>query len=209
MVYGIWYLHSKVRLSTQAYWIAGRYGLPGSSKSVYKANVLSVNSAKTSLRRFVIYNVIHKIANGALWISLNLIKRGNNAMHITKRLAHRNSIESMESLWDVFVTFCRLLVYELIRLKLKWPVSFVGHFHSELQEKKLKITPVRAARIFSRRGGNLKITLVRRVIWSKIHTEIPRVFRRQSIKFALATRRVVFVQPYFMGRVEVSIHYHV
>lgn len=145
-----------MRVSTQAYWVAGRYGLPGSSKSVYKANVLSVNSAETSLGSFVIHNVIHKIANGALWISLNLIKRGNNAMHITKGLAHRNSIKSMESLCDVFLTFCRLLVYELIRFKLKWPVIFVGHFHSELQKKKLKITPVRTALTFYRRGGEIQ-----------------------------------------------------
>lgn len=53
-------------------------------------------------------------------------------MHITKRLAHRNSITSVESLWDIFMTFCKLIDYELIWLKLKWPISFVGHFHSEL-----------------------------------------------------------------------------
>jgi hypothetical protein len=46
--------------------LLGRYGLPDSSKSVYKANVLSVNSATTNLGNFVFRNVVNKFVNGIL-----------------------------------------------------------------------------------------------------------------------------------------------
>jgi hypothetical protein len=62
------------------------------------------------------------------------------------------------------MTFCKLLFfYELIRLKLKWPISFVGHFHSEIKKNENGFCQGYTNFLYVQETP-LKITLLRRVI---------------------------------------------